>query len=424
MAMKTNFDLATMDRAKANATIRSQAVESGADRLPSDAGGSQATAPQGAPPSLTGGERVPDGANGTSTCGGKVFPSPLVEKLLLMVNGKSKRLLARHGVSGDVGFIDWLNFTVEASSFEWDAASCDLSEEKLILDASLTLEGIFGFGITGQLPAGRNFYQRAYALGETFGFLAIGGQRGTVMVSVSGQGLAAALDGWEHRLVRWLEHKAQRPRLTRVDVAHECYAGEYTVDQAFDDYKAGGAGTDGRMPVCEHRGDWHRPNGSGRTFYIGKRASGKFVRVYEKGKQLGDVDSEWVRVECEFKSVDRILPFDILLNAGAYLAGAYPMLQWISAKQTRILTVKKSVEATYKSTCVWLKRQCGGALHFVEQIEGSAQAVLDLVRRDKGIPARFKAAAPSLEDAGISVQRQLKVALPFGLKVAQMIAAA
>jgi len=326
-------------------------------------------------------------------------------------------------VSGDVGFIDWINFTVDASSFEWDSGSCDLSEEKLILDASLVLEGIFGFGITGQLPAGRNFYQRAYALGETFGFLGIGGQRGTAMISVSGQGLAAAADGWEHRLKAWLDHKAQRPRLTRVDVAHELYAGEYTVDQAFEDYKAGGADTQGRMPVCEQRGDWHKPNGSGRTFYIGKRASGKFLRVYEKGKQLGDVDSEWVRVECEFKSVDRVLPFDILLNSGAYLAGAYPMLQWISAKQERIATVKKSVEATYKSTCAWLKRQCGGALHFVEQMEGSAQAVLDLVRRDKGIPARYKAAAPSLDDAGVPVHRQQKVSLPFGLIEEQMIAA-
>jgi len=40
---------------------------------------------------------------------------------------------------------------------------------------------------------------------------------------------------------------------------------------------------------------------SGRTIYIGSRKSKAFVRCYEKGKQLGDPSSTWVRVELELR---------------------------------------------------------------------------------------------------------------------------
>lgn len=349
----------------------------------------------------------------------------MIERLVITATGQVKGILRRHGVAGDTAFVDWVNFTVDASAFEWDDKSCDLSEEKLILDASLRLEGIFGFGITKQLPNGRNFYHRAYEVGGTFGFLAIGGQRGTVMVSISGQGLAAALPGWENRLHAWLTSlpEGKRARLTRIDVAHDLYNGEYTVDKAYADYSDGGASCNGRLPGCEHRGDWHRPSGAGRTFYISKRTNGKFARVYEKGKQLGDETSPWVRIEVEFKSVDRILPFDLLLKPGQYLAGAYPMFEFISATQKRIETIKKSVEATYNSTVKWLRRQCGTALGFVREMEDSAEAVLDLVAVKGRIPHRFKSAAPALEDAGEPVHRQEKVSLPVDMLIDMTVAA-
>lgn len=367
-------------------------------------------AADGAPPSLTGGERVAGEAKGSQAgVGGLKFRS-LIERLVITATGQVKGILRRHGVAGDAAFVDWINFTVDVSAFEWDDKQVDLSEEQMILDASLRLEGIFGFGITKQLPNGRNFYHRAYEVGGTFGFLAVGGQRDTAMVSISGQGLAAALPGWENRLHAWLTSlpEGKRAKLTRIDVAHDLYDGEYTVDKAYEDYAEGGASCSGREPCCEHRGDWHKPNGSGRTFYISKRTNGKFARVYEKGKQLGDASSAWVRIEVEFKSVDRILPFDLLLRPGQYLAGAYPMFEFVSATQKRIETIKKSVEATYNSTCVWLKRQCGTALGFVREMHDTADEVMELLAVRGRIPARFKAAGPSLEDAGEPVHRQEK----------------
>ncbi len=46
----------------------------------------------------------------------------------------------------------------------------------------------------------------------------------------------------------------------------------------------------------------------GRTLYIGKRENGKMLRIYEKGKHLGNPVSSWVSVELELKGKNRIIP--------------------------------------------------------------------------------------------------------------------
>lgn len=58
--------------------------------------------------------------------------------------------------------------------------------------------------------------------------------------------------------------------------------------------------------------------------------AGNSAASTKKGRQLGDKASEWVRVEAEMKSVNRIIPFDALLRPGEYLAAAYPAFAWIN----------------------------------------------------------------------------------------------
>ena len=60
------------------------------------------------------------------------------------------------------------------------------------------------------------------------------------------------------------------------------------------------------------------------------------MRVYEKGKQLGDTSSPWVRWELELHNRDRIIPWDVLLEPGKYLAAAYPCMDWVSAGMMKI----------------------------------------------------------------------------------------
>jgi phage replication initiation protein len=398
-------------------------TQEGASRAAEARGSAASAAPGVVPPTLTGGERVSGRQPGQESQPREAGNS-FIERMVLTINGQTKRILRRHGVSGDAAFLDWINFTCGDDSFEWQTNDCDLSEERTVCDASLTLEGIFGFGVTKKLPNGRNFYNAAYSLGDDWGFLAIGGQRGTIQISVSGTGLAAARDGWESRLMAWLNTKAKRPKLTRVDVAHDCYDGQYTVDQARDEYRAGGADCRGRMPVCEERGDWYRPKGAGRTFYIGKRTNGKFARIYEKGKQLGDPTSEWVRVEVEFKSVDRIIPHDILVNPGKYLAGAYPMFEWISKKAERIATIKKALAAGYEKSIRYAQRQIGGTLNFIVEMEGSVEQAFTLLRRKAtAIPPWAKKAAPILDEAPVPLHRWVRIKPSMDQLIEQSIAA-
>lgn len=117
-------------------------------------------------------------------------------------------------------------------------------------------------------------------------------------------------------------------RITRIDIAVDFPHGEHDVDEAVKLYKAGAFDVRGRRPKCSLAGDWmfHQV---GRTFYVGIRVNGKLLRVYEKGRQLGDLKSPWVRWELQLGRKERDLPLSILLDPSPYFAGAYDGLKQI-----------------------------------------------------------------------------------------------
>lgn len=270
-------------------------------------------------------------------------------------------------VSSRSAFIDQLSFTVKTG----EVAPRAFNDEDVVLALSADLAEILGFGVTDKRPAGLNFYQETYILGNDWGFVSIGGQRETVLVQVSGQGCMAARKGWEKRLYRWLSARSTS-RLTRLDLAADFFTGAYTVDQAYLDYKAGAFNLGGRNPEIERLGNWDRPSGKGRTLYLGSRLSGKLLRVYEKGMQLGrgfvDTFASWVRVELELHNKQRVIPLDSLINPGHYLSGSYPALSFINQVQKKIETLKKSVKVTVESGAAILKRQFGRWLWALAEI--------------------------------------------------------
>lgn len=326
-------------------------------------------------------------------------PHEAVSCLRLVVGtGRKSKVLEiphRHGHNGQSAFVDWLHLTIgkETCDQYLDLVSDDDHEKVLAL--SYRLERIFGFGVTCKRRSGRDFYRESYDLGkgdEAWGYCCIGGQNETILIGLTGSGCAAAKPGWELRLVHWLEVEAERPKITRIDLAYDDYTGEqYNPEKGMADYNAGQYKCyRGNEPTVETIGsDWHRPKGKGRTLAVGLRASGKFCRIYEKGMQLGCKDSPWVRVEVEFKAVDRVLPFEMLLIPGQYLAGAYPALNWINETQDRVLTEKKQAVITYEKALEVVQHQYGHYLQFMLQKEGSAQVVLDKIMRD-GKPRRLQ----------------------------------
>lgn len=308
---------------------------------------------------------------------------------LILDGGVVKQVMRRTGLNGDVGFIDWLHITCHedtAHHVGWPGST--LTDDDIVNAMSYSMSEIFGFGVSGQHDKGRNFYRRSYELGDGYGALMHGGQRNTVMLQITGTGLAAARPGWQWRLLNWLEGVAVNPRLTRVDVAHDCFDGEYTPEQADCDYDAGLFRLDRspKNPEVEHRGNWKIQNQKGRTLNIGVRTSGKYARIYEKGRQLGDKNSKWVRVEVEFKGVDRVIPFDVLINPGCYLAGAYPAFGWIQDKQDRIRTTRQQKVCEKEQKESWIKHVAGSdlwVLHEVEEGETPEERALNLITRLK-----------------------------------------
>ena len=327
--------------------------------------------------------------------GGKSETGEIAARLVLE-DGKCLEIPGRRGWGGDAAFLDWVNFTTVEEDFNKEGLVAITDDDVMRLVSARCYE-IFGFGIVSDRGYGANFYDRSYILGlddVAFGLVCHGGQRGTVLVMLSGKGCAAAAPGWEKRLYDFLNACSTRARLTRIDLAHDIYDGKaYNVDKADQDFDAGLYNCGGRNPNHEMRGNWKRPSGKGRTLYIGTRENGKFCRVYEKGKQLGDKASEWVRVEVEYKSVNRQIPFDVLLKAGEYLAAAYPALSWVSERQERIVTEQKAGEITYKQMVEWLKKQCGAAINVMVEMEASISDVIEKIIRPGDIPTRLKKAS-------------------------------
>lgn len=148
-------------------------------------------------------------------------------------------------------------------------------------------------------------------------------QRGRGLVQLTGS-QCRLVSSWRE-LYRFARRSSAR--LTRIDLSVDDFSGDHSVDRAVEAYRAGMFSRSGRPPSASVAGDWLNTSGGGRTLYVGNSANGKLVRVYEKGRQLGEgAPREWVRHEVQYGNRDRELPLDMLLRPARYFAGAAPYL--------------------------------------------------------------------------------------------------
>ena len=238
-------------------------------------------------------------------------------------------------------FIDWLNFT-----FHWHQSSADAL---LILDQELRES--FGFGLMECRHRGHLNYEHSWVFGDNYGFFATGGKSvgGTSFVSISGKGCHAIRHwGKVHDFIA-----RYKGRITRIDLAYDDLDGLCDLDFALRLYTSGQFATNaGRPPSGQLIDDFD--SGKGKTLYIGNRKNGKLLRVYEKGKQLGDPISPWTRWEVELHNKDREIPLRVIFEPGRFLAGSYPCMAWVSSNQSRI----KTVQATARIGLDVLLRHC------------------------------------------------------------------
>jgi phage replication initiation protein len=289
----------------------------------------------------------------------------------------TRYLHANEMVIPSVALIDGLAFSVvppDEKSYVWV-----LDEMKAFIDIQSFEQrrGLYGFRYSARLDDGA-------------GVIAWGGdsQRGRVYFSLMGRG-CSMVKNWP-ALAQWLE--ANKAVIKRADVAYDDFEGKLiNISWAVTQYKGDGFNAGGRKPMHSLYGDWLDGDAStkGRTLGVGNRDSGKYARIYEKGKQLGDSMSPWTRVEVEWRAQDRHIPYDILIRPGNYLAGAYPCLGFINEEQSTIKTVAKAVQIAYDTAVENAKRHCGKIVNLMLDVLGGdfAGVVESLIR--PGYPSRI-----------------------------------
>ncbi len=290
-----------------------------------------------------------------------------------------------------IAHVDWFAFTVRK----------DYEERHSVAWLRGVLSDIFQIPVScwNELERGWNGYRVRVELG-IYGLVAYGGtsQGGTIHVELNSHGCSLVND-WQH-VHDW--GTSESVRITRVDLAHDDIDGEeVTMQTALVWYKSGGFTTNGRPPKSKFIDDMG--SGDGCTLYVGKRENGKLVRIYEKGKQLGDDQSPWVRIEVEWKKQGRIIPWSIVCEPGVFLAGAYPCLEFLSTVQDKIKTNIKETQISYSRMRHAVRNLSGKALNIISQVhDGDAVSVLNDVIRE-GIPKRLEGKTEYLSEAVVLV---------------------
>lgn len=280
-------------------------------------------------------------------------------------------------VSPCIALIDAIAFSVvppDEKSYMWV-----LQEMMQFVDIGTVEQrkGLFGFRYSARF-------------GEGAGMIAWGGdsQRGRVYFSLMGKG-CSMLQNWAAFAV-WLE--SNKAVIKRADVAYDDMTGKLvSIAWAVDQYRGEGFNAGGRKPTHTLFGDWLEGEAStkGRTLGIGNRSSGKYARIYEKGKQLGEATSPWTRIEVEWRAQDRYIPYDVLTRPGHYLAGAYPCLAFLTDEQSVIKTISKGGQIAYDTAVENAKRHCGKTINLMlDVLGGDFAGVIDSLIRP-GYPARI-----------------------------------
>lgn len=272
---------------------------------------------------------------------------------------------------------DFLRFTVQQAHLGLDQEfrqQLDAVEfiRALAPDSGIAVE-------TERKPGHRGYVHRFQLLtpdGESCGDICWGGDRqmGTVSVELTGAGCARVAaarpfaDAWGH--VRCLLETVGA-KITRLDIAHDDYAGVHDIASAVAMYESGEfkpSGGGGRQPAMNRQG-WN--DGSGESVYVGKSSGSRQLVVYEKGREQGlrdgDAGVEWVRWEARFFNRDRPVPLEALDAPWEFMVGQYPALSWISACMSVIRVAVKRTQANLAAAIRHCKRQYGALLDLVSK---------------------------------------------------------
>jgi phage replication initiation protein len=214
-----------------------------------------------------------------------------------------------------------------------------------------------------------------YFDGQLVGLVCWGCKNYGAMVSFSGQGCGSLNFEEMFKICDDLGYV----RISRVDIAHDDFTGTHnvntcrqmfknglftvTTEPSYQYFESGVLSKSGKLIPC-----------NGRSFYVGKRTSGKMLRCYEKGKQMKDeANPDWNRWEVELRNIDRTIPLDVLKDPHKYFAGAYPALASFSKRQERTVLKVKKLVATYNHLFKYLKQGYAPLMNFAFHALGKSK---------------------------------------------------
>lgn len=271
------------------------------------------------------------------------------------------------------------------------------------MNAREILEYVFGTGssiVAGPLKDQRwNFnYERNATLidqaSAVCGKVGIA-DSGEVCISLTGQG-CGHVPSWDY--VHGIAENLGA-HLTRVDIAVDDYLGQwFDVEHLRALYHDGAFTMNGRPPQARHISD--EGSSKGCSLYIGTKGH-KELNVYDKGKQLGDLDSDYVRCELRLYAKRLDLDLDALVNPAKYFGGAYPVLEELVIGELERLQVKENmVKPSAKAMVEFMHTQTGSALGVLWRTAVDARgydyavSILERYLAREGVPGRFKHMTP------------------------------
>ena len=286
--------------------------------------------------------------------------------------------------------------SIDTFSFSFSGAAFDFDLGRMRKWVNRFTGGIFEVG--GVLQQRYNGYYQCYQLclasgleSPMLGFLGLSlpndNMRGRCFINLTGA--ACELMQPAHWASLYSVCEDFDVKITRCDVAYDDYDGLHPVIEAKALYESGGFIVGGRCPSARYIYSY----GEGDTFYVGRRENGKMLRVYEKGKQLGDSDSVWTRWELQLGCKDRVIPFDVLLTPLSFLRGAYPVaMSWLVDVVERVVkTVKRKTDIILDHAIMFAKRQVGRVVRYCKDVLGhdDASIVHDLIANPGRYPLRL-----------------------------------
>lgn len=290
------------------------------------------------------------------------------DEKLVIEGGKVKFLTQERQIKAkDQGgvIIDYLRFTVlRDRMLQTHNMPIDTDDENLAHIMAMRFAELLGY-VLGVHRPGRDYYDHTYTIENAFGqevaSVSGGGlsQRDTFCFTLKGEGCTFALPGWEKRVSDFFAEMF--PKITRIDLARDCWEhGQLCIEAAVQAYHDHAFSYQKRLPSYTQHGCWI--DGHSRTFQIGKRESGKLIRLYEKGHQFGMMEDQWVRAEVELRSVNRVIPWAALMQPGEFFAGAYEFCNWLvhqgveSIKPQRVMTQTKVATVSVEAAMRWVNR--------------------------------------------------------------------